>query len=86
MGYHCSGIPGVASASINTQYRDATLVMHRPRLRFLPGNIILDTLYRVPQLKNKWLVTSIHTCPAFSMYPLNKCRVAFFFSSCGMHH
>lgn len=78
MERRCSGVPGVTSAFINRQDRDTVLVMHRPRIRFLPGNLIPDTLYRVPPLNNKWLVTSVHTCPTFSMYSPNKCGVAFF--------
>ncbi|KAH0835710.1 hypothetical protein J3R83DRAFT_9531 [Lanmaoa asiatica] len=71
-------LAGLATASIKGQWqfehgkRDALLIMHRPRLRFLPRNVILEPLYRVPKLKDKWLVTNIHTCPAFSMYLSNK--------------
>ncbi|KAF8546824.1 hypothetical protein OG21DRAFT_1517866 [Imleria badia] len=39
--------------------RDALFIMHRS---------CLDTFYRVPMLKDKWLVTSIHICPAFLKY------------------
>lgn len=48
--------------------------MHCPRIRFLPRNVILDKLYKVPRLKDKWLITSIHICPAYSMYLSNKCK------------
>ncbi|KAG9312681.1 hypothetical protein JVU11DRAFT_7098 [Chiua virens] len=70
-------IAGLATASIQGQWqfehgkRDALLIMHSPRQHFIPPNVLLDTLYRVPKLKNKWLVTSVHTCPAFSMYLSN---------------
>ncbi|KAF8452225.1 hypothetical protein L210DRAFT_3517746 [Boletus edulis BED1] len=72
------GVAGFATASIKGQWqfergkRDALLIMYCPRLRYLPRNVILDTLYKVPKLKDKWLVTSIHICPAFSMYLSNK--------------
>lgn len=75
-----SGVAGFATASIKGQWqfeqgkRDALLIMYCPRLRYLPRNVILDTLYKVPKLKDKWLVTSIHICPAFSMYLSNKCK------------
>lgn len=72
------GVAGLATASIKGQWqfeqgkRDALLIMYCPRLRYLPANVILDKLYKVPKLKDKWLVTSIHICPAFSMYLSNK--------------
>jgi hypothetical protein len=72
------GVAGFATASIKGQWqfeqgkRDALLIMYCPRLRYLPPNVILDRLYKVPKLKDKWLVTSIHICPAFSMYLSNK--------------
>ena len=76
-----SGVAGtVANASIKGQWqfergkRDALLIMHRPRLISLPKDVILDTIYRVPKLKDKWLVTSVYLCPAFSMYLSNKCQ------------
>lgn len=76
----CSGVAGLATASIKGQWqfehgkRDALLIMHCPRVRYLPPDVILETLYKVPKLKDKWLVTSVHICPAFSMYLSNKCK------------
>ncbi|KAG8215857.1 hypothetical protein J3R82DRAFT_7812 [Butyriboletus roseoflavus] len=73
-----AGVAGIASASFQGQWqfehgkRDALLIMHSPRLRFLPRNVFLETLFRVPALKDKCLVTGIHVCPAFSMYLSNK--------------
>ncbi|KAI9462104.1 hypothetical protein HD554DRAFT_2176076 [Boletus coccyginus] len=73
-----AGIAGLATASIKGQWqfehgkRDALLIMHCPRIKFLPRDVILDKLYKVPKLKDKWLVTSVHICPAFSMYLSNK--------------
>ncbi|KAF8556659.1 hypothetical protein OG21DRAFT_1520942 [Imleria badia] len=73
---------GLAAASIKGQWqfehgkRDALLIMCCPRLRYLPPNVILDTLYKVPKLRDKWLVTSVHIYPAFSMFLSNKCMRA----------
>jgi len=72
------GVAGLANATIRAQWqfergkRGAILIMHSPRLRFLPTNVILEKLYMVPSLKDKWLVTGVHMCPAYSMYLSNK--------------
>jgi hypothetical protein len=47
----------VAAASIKGQWQ-----FQRARLGFLPRIVILDTLYKVPKLEDKWLVVSIHIC------------------------
>jgi len=71
-------VPGIVTASIKGQWqfergkRDALLIMSKPRLRFLPSNVILDNLYRVEALRDKWLVTRVHVCPAYSMYLSDK--------------
>ena len=75
-----SGVAGLATATVRGQWqfeqgkRDALLIMSCPRLRFLPAGVVLGELYKVPKLRDKWLVTSIHICPAFSMYLSNKCK------------
>lgn len=75
-----SGFAGLATASISGQWqfeqgrRDALLIMHCPRIRFIPPNAILEKLYDVPKLRGKWLVTNVYVCPAFSMYLSNKCK------------
>ncbi|KAN0078342.1 hypothetical protein V8E55_010399 [Tylopilus felleus] len=72
------GFAGLATASISGQWqfeqgrRDALLIMHCPRIRFIPPNAILEKLYDVPKLRGKWLVTNVYVCPAFSMYLSNK--------------
>ncbi|KAF8556658.1 hypothetical protein OG21DRAFT_1506253 [Imleria badia] len=72
------GVAGLATASIKGQWqfehgkRDALLIMYCPRVKYIPRDVILDTLYKVPKLRDKWLVTSVHVCPAFSMYLSNK--------------
>jgi len=71
-------VPGIASAIVKGQWlfqrskRDAVLIMHSPRQRFLPRNVVLDPLYKVDKLIDKSLVTSIHVCPAYSMYLSDK--------------
>ncbi|KAF9220623.1 hypothetical protein BS17DRAFT_797611 [Gyrodon lividus] len=72
------GFAGIASASLKGQWqfqkrqRDALLVMYKPRQKYIPSKVILDHLYKVPKLQGKCLVTSVHVCPAFSMYLSNK--------------
>ncbi|KAG8215952.1 hypothetical protein J3R82DRAFT_7932 [Butyriboletus roseoflavus] len=67
-------VPDIANASVKGQWlfqrgkRGAVLIMHNPRQVFLPPNVILEPLYQVDKLIDKWLVTSIHLCPAYSMY------------------
>ncbi|KIK93935.1 hypothetical protein PAXRUDRAFT_828496 [Paxillus rubicundulus Ve08.2h10] len=73
-----AAIPGLASASLKGQWqfekgkRDALLVMHSPRMMFLPEEVILKHLYKVRKLKDKYIVTNVHVCPAFTMYLSNK--------------
>jgi len=70
--------PGIINAPIKGQWsfergkRDAVLIMHRPRQVYLPSRVVLEHLYHVDKLIDKWLVTSIHTCPAYSMYLSDK--------------
>ncbi|KAF8839988.1 hypothetical protein BDN67DRAFT_1003296 [Paxillus ammoniavirescens] len=73
-----AAVAGLASASLKGQWqfdegkRDALLIMHNPRQMYIPGEVILKHLYKVPKLRNKFLVTSVHVCPAYSMYLSNK--------------
>lgn len=77
-----STVPGIVTASLKGQWqfeqgkRDALLIMSKPRLRFLPTSVILDNLYKVEKLSDKWLVTRVHVCPAYSMYLSDKCTVS----------
>ncbi|KAN0094908.1 hypothetical protein V8E55_003195 [Tylopilus felleus] len=52
--------------------RGAVLFLHSPRQIFLPPHVVLEPLYKVDKLINKCLVTSIHVCPAYSMYLSDK--------------
>lgn len=71
--------PGIATASLKGQWvfedgkRGAVLVMHNPRQVYLPPNIVLEALYHVDKLIDKWLVTSVQVCPAYSMYLSDGC-------------
>ena len=68
-----SEIPGIAEASAKGQWkfakkRGALLVMHQPRNDYIPPKVLLKKLIKVPDLKNKYLVTETFTCPAYSLY------------------
>ena len=52
--------------------------MHSPRQRYLPRKVVLEPLYKVDKLIDKSLVTSIHICPAYSMYLSDKCTAHFY--------
>ncbi|KAF4568132.1 hypothetical protein EYR40_010475 [Pleurotus pulmonarius] len=63
-------IPGIASATVKTQYqftgrRGAVLVMHRPHPRSLEGGV-----RNIPstELRGKNLVTSVVDCPDYYMF------------------
>ncbi|KAH0831047.1 hypothetical protein J3R83DRAFT_13556 [Lanmaoa asiatica] len=83
--YNRRGVASIANACVKGQWlfergkRDAVLIMHSPRQIFLPPDVILEPLYKVDKLIDKWLVTSIHVCPAYSMYLSDKCRSLFCF-------
>jgi len=68
----------LASASIKAEWnfpkkdRGALLVMHSPRQTHIPIDTILKHLYDVPELKDKYLVTDIFSCPAYSLFLSNK--------------
>ncbi|EGN97520.1 hypothetical protein SERLA73DRAFT_110780 [Serpula lacrymans var. lacrymans S7.3] len=72
------GIAGIASASLKGEWqfqegrRGALLVMHAPRQTYIPPGTILEPLYNIPLLKDKYLVTSVFSCPAYSLYLSNK--------------
>jgi hypothetical protein len=71
-------VPGIASAFVKGQWlfergkRAAVLIMHNPRQIYIPPNAVLGPLYKVDKLIDKYLVTSIHVCPAYSMYLSDK--------------
>ncbi|KAK7678967.1 hypothetical protein QCA50_014746 [Cerrena zonata] len=68
-----ASIPGVAEASVKGSWqfdtkRGALLVMHEPCNTYIPPKALLKKLLNVPVLKNKYLVTEIFSCPAYSLY------------------
>ncbi|KAI9569216.1 hypothetical protein HD554DRAFT_2020862 [Boletus coccyginus] len=71
-------VAGIAHASVKGQWsfergkRGALLIMHSPRQIFLPPKVVLEPLYKVDKLVDRYLVTSIHVCPAYSMYLSDK--------------
>lgn len=71
-------IMGLATASLKADFqfsqgkRDALLVMHSPRMEYFPPSAVLEQLYHVPALADMYLVTSVFTCPAFSLYLSDK--------------
>ncbi|KIJ65855.1 hypothetical protein HYDPIDRAFT_27082 [Hydnomerulius pinastri MD-312] len=73
-----AGLAGIANASLKVQLqfpqgkRAATLVMHKPRQTFIPPNTVLEPLFKLEALKDKYLVTKTFTCPAYSLYLSNK--------------
>jgi hypothetical protein len=66
-------IAGLANASIKVKFkiksghRGAFLVMYRPKTIDLPKNVLLHKLYELDQLKGMYLVTSVFSCPAYSL-------------------
>ena len=72
-------IPNIATASLKGEWefkngqRGAVLVMQKPRQIYLPPGMILEKLYKVDKLIDKYLVTSVHMCPAYSLYLSNTC-------------
>ncbi|KAI6128106.1 hypothetical protein EDD16DRAFT_1472514 [Pisolithus croceorrhizus] len=71
-------IMGLATASLKADFqfsqgkRDAFLVMHSPRMEYFPPSAVLSQLYNIPALADMYLVTSVFTCPAFSLYLSDK--------------
>ncbi|KAI6024212.1 hypothetical protein EDC04DRAFT_2725496 [Pisolithus marmoratus] len=71
-------VMGLATASLKADFqfslgkRDAFLVMHSPRMEYFPPSAVLEQLYHIPALADMYLVTSVFTCPAFSLYLSDK--------------
>jgi hypothetical protein len=79
---HGANREGIAEASIKGQWlfergkRGAILIMHSPRQIYIPPKVVLEPLYKVDKLIDKYLVTNIHVCSAYSMYLSEKCTRA----------
>ncbi|KAH7918840.1 hypothetical protein BV22DRAFT_1051476 [Leucogyrophana mollusca] len=71
-------VPGIANVSLKGEWqfamgrRGALLITHRPRQTHLPPGEVLEHLYQVPDLQNKYIVTSVFSCPAYSIYLSDK--------------
>ncbi|KAG0701169.1 hypothetical protein DFH29DRAFT_928228 [Suillus ampliporus] len=71
-------IAGLSQASIKGEWqfqrgrRGALLIMHHPRQEYVPRGRVLETLYKVPELKDMHIVVSTFKCPAFTMYLSDK--------------
>jgi hypothetical protein len=68
-----SDLAGTANTTIKVKFnikpglRGAFLVMYSPRTMDMPKNILLHKLAKLESLKKKFLVTSLLSCPAYSM-------------------
>jgi len=66
-------VAGLANASIKVKFkirsghRGAFLAMYSPRTVDLPKNVLLHKLAELEPLKKKYLVTSVFSCPAYSL-------------------
>ncbi|KAG1867042.1 hypothetical protein C8R48DRAFT_599837 [Suillus tomentosus] len=71
-------VAGLAQASIKGEWqfqrgkRGALLIMHNPRQEYVPRGRVLETLYKVPELKDMHIVNSIFKCPAYTIYLSDK--------------
>jgi len=71
-------VAGLAQASIKGEWqfqrgkRGAPLIMHNPRQEYVPRGRVLETLYKVPELKDMHIVNSIFKCPAYTIYLSDK--------------
>ncbi|KAH7925720.1 hypothetical protein BV22DRAFT_1064371 [Leucogyrophana mollusca] len=72
------GMAGIANVSLKGEWQFATgrrgalLIMHKPRQTYLPPGEVLEPLYKVPELKDKYIVTSAFSCPAYFIYLSDK--------------
>lgn len=51
-----------------TSKRGALLVMHKPRQEHFPKGKVFEALYKVPELKDKYIVPSVYKCRAYAIY------------------
>ncbi|KAG1751914.1 hypothetical protein EDD22DRAFT_784921 [Suillus occidentalis] len=71
-------VVGLGQASIKGEWqfqrgkRGALLIMHNPRQEYVPRGRVLETLYKVPELKDMHVVNSIFKCPAYTIYLSDK--------------
>lgn len=48
--------------------RGAMLVMYKPRLEHFPKGKVFEAIYKVPELKDKYVVPSVYKCRAYVTY------------------
>lgn len=48
--------------------RGAMLVMHKPRQQHFPKGKVFEALFKVPELKDKYIVPSVYKCRAYALY------------------
>lgn len=71
-------VAGLSQASIKGEWhfqrgkRGALLIMHNPRQEYIPRGRVLETMYKVPDLKDMHIVTSVFKCPAYIIYLSDK--------------
>lgn len=69
----------LASTSFKAEFqfqegkRGAVLVMHKPQQEYIPQGRVLSIINEAHQLKDKYIVSSIFTCPGYYLYLSNRC-------------
>jgi hypothetical protein len=48
--------------------RGAMLVMHKPRQEHFPQGKVFEALYKVPELRDKYIVPTVYKCRAYAIY------------------
>jgi hypothetical protein len=44
------------------------LVMYKPRQEHFPKGKVFEALFKVPELKDKYIVPSVYKCRAYALY------------------
>jgi hypothetical protein len=44
------------------------LVMYKPRQEHFPKGKVFEALYKVPELKDKYIVPTVYKCRAYAIY------------------
>ncbi|KAG2338276.1 hypothetical protein BDR05DRAFT_969350 [Suillus weaverae] len=52
--------------------RGAMLVMYKPRQEHFPKGKVFEALYKVPELKDKYIVPTVYKCRAYAIYLSHK--------------
>ncbi|KAG2057966.1 hypothetical protein BDR06DRAFT_877069 [Suillus hirtellus] len=68
----------LASTSFKAEFqfqegkRGAVLVMHKPQQEYIPRGRVLSIIHEAHQLRDKYIVSSIFTCPGYYLYLSNR--------------